>query len=183
VVPTNVAFAYEKSMTVLDEAREENGEEFFNENTPGYAIRHEQPKHRLVIYLKASGKTNKEIAKSSGFSEEWVSQILRQPWARKQLLEELKTLGTDPVQGLLSSTAEDSVYTIIELRDKADDASVRLRAAQDLLDRYLGKATQRVESRNQIAFIEGDIEKVDSELAALELEIGRLQGLPVPLNP
>jgi len=50
-------------------------------------------------------------------------------------------------QSILDATIVDSLKSLIALRDNPEyPATVRLRAAQDLLDRALGKAVTRVEA-------------------------------------
>src|ERR1035438_3683488 len=56
-------------------------EGFFNQKDPNLAILHEKPQHRLLLLLKMSGRTNTEIAKESGYTGPWLSQLFRQPWA------------------------------------------------------------------------------------------------------
>lgn len=117
----------------------------YGDRVPSHEIRREQPQHRQMILMKAAGFSNKEIAEKLGYAQTTISQILRQPWARMRLLEEMKAAGRDTLQGLLASTAEDSVWTLIEIRDKADAKnSDRIVASNSLLDRYLGKPNQPI---------------------------------------
>jgi len=160
----------------IEEVEKSNPDGFYNAKDPNLAILHERPEHRICIMLKASGKSNNEIAAIINYTPSWVSQILRQPWAKEALLRELKKLGGDSVAELLAGTATDSVFKLIQLRDTADDEGVQLRASQDLLDRYLGKATQKVESNTKVTHLSGDVEKVDKELAEIESQL--LRALP-----
>lgn len=148
----------------------------YNSKEPDFGIMHEKPEHRIIILLKAQGHSNTEIAKLTGYTIPWVGQILRQPWAKVRLLEEINVAGRDTVQGLLQGAAADSIYKIIALRDAAEEEGVQLRASQDLLDRYLGKATQHIESKAEVKHISGDIEEVNLALAKLEAEEARLTG-------
>jgi hypothetical protein len=156
----------------------ENSDGFYNAKDPNLAILHEKPQHRMVIYMKAQGKSNREIAKAMSMTESWVSQILRQPWAREQLLKELQLAGRDAIQAALQGAALDSVYTVIAIRDdcKVTKPHVSLAAADSLLDRFLGKATQRVESTSTVKHVAEDAEQVDREIAETEREIARLAG-------
>ncbi len=148
----------------------------FNSKPPNLGILSESPLHRQVIYLRAQGMRQCEIARRMGFTDAWVSQILRQPWARVRLLEELKLAGREGVQGILQSEAEEAVFRVIELSRTAEDESVKLRANDSILDRFLGKAIQKVESKIESHVTVEDVSQIDRELAETEREINRLAG-------
>ena len=172
-------YKYENSQlpgsSVADELAE-SGDDFFNPTDPQVALKHERPAHRLAILLKAQGLSNKEIAERLGLSAIHVGNILRQPWARKRLVEEIQRSGRDEIQALLAGSAVDSINTLIELRDDDEvENSVRKAAADSLLDRFLGKPTQRVESKNETHVFSGDVARIDQELAEFEAEEKRLQ--------
>lgn len=150
--------------------------QLFNSREPDFGIQHEKAEHRIVILLKAQGHSNLEIARLTGYTNPWVGQILRQPWAKQRLLEEINSAGRDSISGLLEGAAADSIYKIVELRDTAEDQGVQLRSAQDILDRFLGKATQKIESKAEVKHISGDIEEVDKALERLAAEESRLLG-------
>lgn len=164
------------SGSTIDVASEEGPDALFNQKKPNLAVLSEKPEHRLMILLKSEGHSNREIAKLTGYTEPHVSQVLRQPWARLRIIEEINKGGREAVQVLLASAAVDSVYTVIELRDTAEDESVRLRASQDLLDRQLGKATQHIESRSSVHHVHTEIEKLDMQILDLERQTKLLTG-------
>lgn len=158
------------------EIKVDPAQRFFNSKDPNLAIIHEKPEHRLVIFMKAKGSSNRDIAAASGYTEQWVSQILRQPWARTRLAEEIRVAGQDQIQTVLASAAIDSVHTLIELRDdKNTPASVRRASCVDLLDRYLGKPKQQVEVSHDPTSSK-DLAELDREAEQLEKEINRLSG-------
>ena len=165
---------FEKAQT------KENGqplEQLFNAKEPNLAILHEKPEHRLLLYMKAQGASNKEIAEQSGYTQPWLSQLFRQPWAQQRLVEIMNDCGKDRVTTLLQSAAEDSVYTLIELRDDAEaPAAVRRSAADSLLDRYLGKPKQQVDVTQHSAATPDDVLALDKQIAELEAEEQRLTG-------
>lgn len=149
----------------------------FNAKDPNFAIQHEKPEHRMAVYLKAQGKSNREIAKLLGYTEAWVSQIIRQPWARVALLREMQAAGRDAIQTTLEGAALDSVLTVISIRDDLSaKQNVRLAAADSLLDRFLGKPTQRVEQTNTNRTAADSIDGVNRELEELAREEARLTG-------
>lgn len=152
---------------------------FFNGKDPNLAILHEKPEHRLLLYMKAQGASNKEIAEQSGYTQPWLSQLFRQPWAQQRLIEIMNQCGKDRVTTLIASAAEDSVLTLIELRDDPESpAAVRRSAAENLLDRYLGKPKQQVDVVQKGTSAE-DVQEIDRELELLTAEENRLKGTTV----
>jgi transcriptional regulator with XRE-family HTH domain len=149
---------------------------FYNAKDPNIPIAHEKPEHRLILWLKAQGFSNREIAQRMGYTEAWVSQVLRQPWARAQLVSELEDAGKNSLETILEASAADSLFTLIDLRDTATSEAVRLNAAKDLLDRFLGKAVQRVESTSEVHQVVETVEEYDKRLRELEAEEARLTG-------
>lgn len=156
---------------------------FFNSKEPNFGILHEKPEHRLIILLKAQGHSNVEIARLTGYTNVWIGQVLRQPWAKEQLIKEITKGGQEAVQSLLQGEAIDSIFTIVSLRDTSDDDGVRLRASQDLLDRHLGKATQHIEARSTVQHVSTEIGALDAQLAKLEIEERRLLGKRTDTTP
>jgi hypothetical protein len=130
------------------EGVEERGTDFFNAKDPNLAIMHERPEHRSILWAKARGHSNREIAGLTGYTEPWISQILRQPWARRYLADEIDRAGKDQLTGLIESAAKDSIWKLIELRDDPEaPKNVVANVSEYLVDRYLGKPKQSVEQR------------------------------------
>lgn len=157
---------------VEEDLASEPGKDFFNAKDPNLAIKTETPKHRLICYLKAQGLSNKEIGLRVGSTASWVSQIVRQPWARKAIAEEMQIAGRDAIETIVAAAAEDSVYKLIELRDSDAPKNVQLAAANSLLDRYLGKPTQKIEQ--EVTKKTVDIKELETELAVANAEAKRL---------
>lgn len=148
----------------------------YNDRQPNLAVLSEKPEHRIVIFLKAQGMSNNEIAKRTGYTYPWVSQLLRQPWARVRLVEEITASGRNAVEEMLKAAAEDSVYTLITERDNPTaKPAERISAANSLLDRFLGKPTQKVEQTIKTGKLDS-LEDTERELAALEQEEARIRG-------
>ena len=142
------------------------------ENPPNFAIIHEKPEHRLIVYLKARGLSNREVAERTGYSEPWVSQIVRQPWFRIRIVQELKEAGLNKIAKLLESSAVDSIYTLITLRDDNEaPKAVRRACADSLLDRWLGKATVHVARDEDRPPSTPEIAAVDEELRQIENQL------------
>lgn len=155
-----------------------DGNGFFNGKDPNLAILHEKPEHRLMVMMKMRGASNNEIAQASGFTVPWVSQVLRQPWARQFMASEMTKAGSNAVEKLLEGAAEDSVLTLIELRDDTNvAAAVRRQSSVDLLDRFMGKPMQKVEATNVNVNVDvSTVEKIDAEIVELERQERQLMG-------
>ena len=128
----------------------------------------------MFIILKSQGFSDVEIAKFTGYTREHVGMVLRQPWARARLLDFLKEKQVDPAETLLRASVIDNISTLIEVRDdQASGGPARIAAANALLDRYLGKPLQRVESKTSHSI---DTDDIDEKLRALEAEEATLLG-------
>lgn len=116
---------------------------FYNPSMPNLVRKQEMPHHRLMVYLKAQGLSNKEVAERTGYNVVTVADVLKQPWARMLLVEELRIAGRDSLQGLLAGKCEDAVYTLVAVMDDKDEkGSTRVQAANSILNRCLGNPTQ-----------------------------------------
>lgn len=136
---------------------------------PNLAILDENSKHRGIVYLKAQGLSNKEVALKTGYTQAWVSQITRQPWFRLRLVQELREAGIDQIQQLLKSNALDSIFTLVDLRDDPQaPKSVRKSAADSLLDRYLGKPTQKFENEKTSSPSSEELHKLEQQIAEID---------------
>ena len=143
-----------------------------DENPANFAIIHEKPEHRLIVYLKARGLSNKEVAEKTGYTPMWVGQICRQPWFRLRLVQELREAGLDKVARLLESSALDSIFTILEIRDDPTaPKAVRRACADSLLDRFLGKPTVHVEHEGSRMPSSPELAAVDSELQQIDKQL------------
>jgi hypothetical protein len=143
-----------------------------DENPANFAIIHEKPEHRLIVYLKARGLSNKEVSEKTGYTQAWVSQICRQPWFRLRLVQELREAGLDKVAKLLESSAIDSIFTIINIRDdETAPKAVRRACADSLLDRWLGKPTVHVEHDSPRMPSTPELAAVDSELSQIDQQL------------
>lgn len=161
----------------LQELYESDPDRFHNDTRPYVGLKKESPVHRLMIYMKACGASNKEIAEKLDLTPQTVANVLKQPWARLRLVEELRAQGHDALQGLLKGTAADSIFRLIEERDNANaKPSERIAAANSLLDRFLGKPIQKVEERVGALPDPADVEAIDRELQAVVAEEKRLAG-------
>lgn len=139
---------------------------------PNLAILDEKPEHRFILHLKAEGFSNKEVAEKMGYTQAWVSQITRQPWFRLQLVQVMREAGVDQIQQVLKANALDSVFTLVEIRDDPQaPKAVRKSAADSLLDRYLGKATQKFADESSQTPSTEELHNLDKQIAEVETQL------------
>lgn len=158
----------------ITEAAETDPLRLFNmENNPAtVAIINEKPEHRLIVYLKSRGLSNKEVAERTGYSQTQISLITRQPWFRIRIVQELKEAGMNKLAKLLEASAVDSVFTLLEIRDDTEaPKAVRRACADSLLDRWLGKATVHVSRDDDRPPSTPEIVAVDEELRQIENQL------------
>ncbi len=149
-----------------------SGDGSYLHDEPNLAIIREKPEHRMIVYLKAQGHSNKEVADRTGYTQAWISQLTRQPWFRLRLVHELKEAGVDAIESVLKSSALDSVFTLIDLRDDASaPKAVRSACANSLLDRFRGKPVQTVQHEEKRLPKTSEISAIDSELAELDSQL------------
>lgn len=110
---------------------------------PPKEIQQEKGAHRVMAYLYAQGMSQRAIAEQTGYSEQQVSVIVRQPWFKQNVAEIIRENYDDNVANLIKGGAVEAVMTMRELLENPN-AAVRHKAAADLLDRFRGKPTQHV---------------------------------------
>jgi hypothetical protein len=116
----------------------------FNGREPAYVLKAERPEHRIIIMLKAAGRTNVEIAEATGTTPVHVAHIVKQPWAVEQILKEIENAGREPVIEVLQGAAVEAAQTLVEVMREAENKETKRKAANDILDRKLGKANQPI---------------------------------------
>jgi len=154
-------------------------DQLFNDNaiTPdgtGVTLQREQPHHRLMVSLRARGYNAREIAEMTGYTAVTVGYVLRQPWARTLMLTLLKK-DDQVLAEVLRAECMPSIETLVEIRDDGEaNRRERLAASNALLDRFLGRPTQRTE----IAEVEmpSDLDALERETQAVRAESARLLG-------
>lgn len=108
---------------------------------PLYTLKAERPEHRIVIMLAATGMGNKEMSEhlaAAGYRQytpQAIAYIRKQPWAVKQILEEIEKAGREPVKMLLQSSCYEAAETLTDLMKEAESEMVKKQAAESILDR------------------------------------------------
>lgn len=111
-----------------------------NPADPRWILKREREEHRIIVFLKAQGHTNGEIAQRTGYCKATVANVCKQPWARSIILAEITKAGRDQVETVLQGEALESVLKLIDIRDStAAPVETQRKAANDILDRVYGK--------------------------------------------
>lgn len=181
---TNSQRVITPELATIGQRLEQSGVNLAGGNTPNIQIQHEKPEHRIMVYLKAQGYTNREIAKATGYTDAWVSQVTRQPWFKERLTAEIREAGLDPVKQFLSAEALPSLEVLAQIRDNtAAPAASRITAANSVLDRVFGKPTQHIESESTINVknAKQSVEEINKELSAIEDQL-KIRGQSTATN-
>ena len=135
----------------------------------------EKPEHRIMLHLKLSGKTNKEISEITGLGYHSVCTICRQDWFLKRFAYFSAQYGKDAVDSIFESEAMNSIQTLIEIRDNGKNESNRRAAAEHILDRFLGKPAQHIHNTKKHIIEPGEgkkkLQTLDQQIEELEKEI------------
>lgn len=156
-----------------------------DDDVPFTTVR-EQPWHRGLVTLAARGLTAKEcflnyggewangraVSGSGLKSYDSICLVMRQPWFKQRVIDLLARAGQDHVKAFLETQIKPSLDTLVSIRDSDKaSAAVRRQAANDLLDRFLGKPSQPYQPRNN----EGETPTTpEDEARALREEIEQL---------
>jgi len=139
---------------------------FHGAKPPVNEIQKEKALHRTAAYMIASGARTKTVASELGVAEGTVSNWLRQPWFQANVNQIIQDEFSGDVTQMLKSAASTAVIVQMDLMQNSVSDQVRLKAAQDLLDRFRGKPTNFVHHTNhQIS------EQPDQEIKRLEKEL------------
>jgi len=161
--------------SAIEKELAESSNKLYNTRLPNLAIIHEKPEHRLIAFFKAQGRTNREVAKLLDYTEPWVSQITRQPWFQRRLMDALDA-GNDRVQEFLGTQLEPTILQVVHLRDHAQSENVQLGACIHLLDRFLGKPVVKMETKfEDVTKREQKVLDLDNEMKLLDEEEERIK--------
>lgn len=139
---------------------------------PTSLLKEEQPYHRHAAYLLAMGADNREVAEALGVTPHAVRSWMREPWFQERVTALMREHGGRDLTQLFANEAFSSLAVMLELRDSAKTpATVRAGICKDILDRHLGKPTQRIESVG-VTTAEDPV----AEAAALRQRLSNLQG-------
>lgn len=138
---------------------------------------------QLLIYLKATGLSNKNCAELLGKTPTSVHQAVKRPEIREAIAQTVRNNGQAAVERLLQGSVVESVLVLQEIRDDNHaPTAARVKAADSLIDRGIGRAVSRTEvihyngkSRDE----EADIKQLSAEIVELRNRAKAL-GLTLP---
>lgn len=117
-----------------------------------------QPRHLLVAYGFAAGKTRTQIAQETGYTPEHVTNIKQMPEVQRVITQLIHQQGGDYVSQLFQNELARSVETLISIRDNDKaSASVRANCANTIIEHGRGKAVTYVKTER--------VDNVDDEKA------------------
>ena len=116
----------------------------WNDMEPHNVLQHEKLRHRAVIEHSLAGLLPKEIAKLLRITEQTVHNTLRQPWAREHVMTEMKKSARDRIAALIEAEVAPAFGRIVDLSKNAVSEQVKANMNAEIVNRYLGKATQPI---------------------------------------
>lgn len=133
----------------------------------GHQVIYEKPWHRMALYLFSANMSIRDVANVLEMSNSAVSDLLHTEWFQKRLTALIEASGGSDVMALCKAEAINSIQTLIEIRDNPNVPAMARRAcAMDLIERFHGKAIQKVETKHSYASSDPV-----QEAAALEKQI------------
>jgi lambda repressor-like predicted transcriptional regulator len=145
-----------------------------NDRPPAVGGQHEMLEHREMVLLRMLGYTVREIAERLGYTQVRVRDVLRTPWAREMLLAHLHKSNQN-VLDLFQNELSESFIKVTEIRDDPNaPKAVQLKAAEGIINRYLGMPTQHVSMERKSA--PTTREEAEKKLNELRAEQKRLLG-------
>jgi hypothetical protein len=99
----------------------------------------ENPKIRgrnaIIVFLAAAGATPSEIARKMGLTSQGVEFILSTPLVDAEVRRMTNEVGRQLIHYRLLGLSNEALSAIVTLMRSADSETVKLRSAQDILDR------------------------------------------------
>lgn len=151
------------------EAMERRVDALFSGKLANHVIKHERPEHRLMLWLKLNGHSNKEVANTTGYAYHTVCQVVKQPWFVENFCRLSSEMGKDSVQTFLEGEVMDALHRTVELAKNADSDAVKTANNREILDRFLGKSVVKAEVKST-----GTIDHIVVDAAALIEESRKL---------
>lgn len=155
---------------------------FFGDSDPDKFFVREKPVHRQMAEMARMGYTTVEIAACVGQSKGNVSRSLRQPFARRHMIEETKKDIAEEMRAFLDAEVMPTLRVIKDIRDNPNTKpEAALTASNMLLDRRFGRPTQPIEEREKPVDAMSPAEIEAKALKILERERPENPGeVPVP---
>lgn len=129
----------------------------------------EQPSHRLMLWYKLQGYSNKEVSALVGYSYHTVCQVVKQLWFQEAFCRLAEEMGKDAINTFLEGEVMPALMRTVDLAKNSESEAIRTANNREILDRFLGKSTVKVESKSAV-----DINHTVVDAAALLAEQRRL---------
>lgn len=116
------------------------------EATVRVEIKNEKPWHRTAVLLCAAGWAAKDIAMEVGYGTQAVLTLMKQPWFNEAVGIVIERNGTADALEIFKAEIMGAQATVLEImNNEKAPPTVRLAAANSVIDRVKGKAKQSVE--------------------------------------
>jgi hypothetical protein len=155
-----------------------NGGVFMGSRDPKWTLEHERPWHRLAAYFFAMGDSVSNVALKLDKSQPAVHNLLRQQWFQKMVTQLMADAGGKDINKLFKGEQYNNYSTLVQMRDNpSTPAAIKFKCAQDMLDRSMGRATQRVEMSREVVSDDPvqEYERLEQENNRLRNEIKKQQ--------
>jgi hypothetical protein len=139
----------------------------------GWEIRRENPWHLSAAYMYATGSCNNEIAEAHGKSPQAVSNLIRQSFFQNRVLEIMAANRRD-IMDLFKAERINTLATLIEMRDNPETPGhTRALCCREILDRSMGRPTQRIEAVGEVTSADpvAEVERLEAEVKRLRDEV------------
>jgi hypothetical protein len=115
-----------------------------------FQFKREKFEHRLMLWYKLQGYSNVEVSRILGYSAQAVSAATKQPWFQEAFCKLAAEMGKDAITTFLEGEILPAIQRTAELAKSADSDAVRLAANRELMDRFLGKSTVKIETKGTV---------------------------------
>lgn len=131
-------------------------------------VQNVRPNHMSIAYMAASGATNIEIAEAIGMTKERVGVVIGSEKVKLEIARIQHRMFGNDVAKTFNRILPKAIFTAEGIMDDSTvKATTRLNAAQDFMDRAVGKPTQRVEVGGNL--LRQLYEKMDSESKVIDV--------------
>lgn len=131
----------------------------------------EMPWHAHAINYIAMGMSANDTATACDTTDVEIGKLLRSPKFQERVANKMAENGNGDLLKLFQAASLSAFATLVEINENQKAPPMaRLKAATEILDRHLGKATQFMEIKSENTNL-NPVERV----AALENEVGNLQ--------
>lgn len=104
------------------------------------------PRQRIIAFMAACGAEPRDIAVATGYSAAWINNILKRGSTQEEIEKIQYRLFSSQSKKVFEDILPSAIETALKIMlDDNQKGGVRLTAAQDFMDRAVGKAVQKIE--------------------------------------